>query len=538
MSNQITANGQSPSKLADIPSIRTFQMGGGGIGNIANSVNLFRGDVNLPLELVSLPGRGDLDVKIAIMYQSNIQNLVDTWNLEAPTGILGLGWNMPYEMIAIDNKSTGDVYDDEYYLVSGGSANRLYQDGVTEDGAWNFETEDYKPWDIRYYPNEEKWVIVKENGVTQIYGGKKDNLPENNPYIQWGIKWGGTNGNWIDSTTNTSGQVPIAKAWNLAEISNTWGEKVTFNYEVDLEEIGVDGYNYTRACYLQKITALDGRVVNFTYGEKEYTDSVREYQIFHQDSSQANLHAYQNSYETKFLDSIAVCDGDSNSLLFSMQFAYDLQNVSLTDINNRDFYKRYLKSITQVIAEKESLPNYYFDYYTDRQDINKSTNRGALKSVTYPTGGIASFTYEKTTLIGTSRNISISGNGIPRVWFGSDYVVVCYYDDSGSGNLSISIYSWNGNWIEDTKTITGKLDINSLQVVTQSDFFALSFKTGSEMKVYLFHQELGRFGQWQNENYYLDLASSDVQTQLAAGSNFVVYCASGGKNLGRYVWNQ
>lgn len=538
MSNQTISNGQSPSNLADIPSIRTFQMGGGEIGNIANSVNLFRGDVNLPLELVSLPGRGDLDVKIAIIYQSNIQNLVDTWNLEAPTGILGLGWNMPYEMIAIDNKLTGYVYDDEYYLVSGGSANRLYQDGVTEDGAWNFETEDYKPWDIRYYPNEEKWVIVKENGVTQIYGGKQNDLPENNPYIQWGIKWGGTNGNWIDSTTKSSGQVQIAKAWNLAEISNTWGEKVTFDYEVNLEKIGVDGYNYTRACYLQKITALDGRVVNFTYREKEYTDNVREYQIFHQDSSQANLHAYQDSYETKFLDSIEVRDGDSSSLLFSMQFTYELKNVSLTDLNNADFYKRYLKSITQVSAEGKSLPNYYFDYYTSSQDINGNTNRGALKSVTYPTGGIASFTYEKTTLIGTSRKISISGNGVPRVWFGSGYVVVCYYDDSGSGNLSISIYSWNGNWIEDTKTITGMLDIKSLQVVAQPDFFALSFKTGTVMKIYLFHQDLGRFGQWKNENYYLDLASSDVQTQIAAGSNFIVYCASGGTNLGRYVWNQ
>ncbi|MBC6476970.1 MAG: hypothetical protein GDA56_03400 [Hormoscilla sp. GM7CHS1pb] len=206
----------SPSTLSKIPSIRTFQMDGGGIGNIANAVNLFRGDVNLPLELISLPSRGDLDVKVAIMYQSNIQNLVDTWNLEAPTGILGLGWNMPYEMIAIDNKNTGSSYDNQYYLVSGGSANRLHQDGVTADGAWNFETEDYKPWDIRYYPNEEKWVIIKENGVKQTYGGKKDNLPENNPYIQWGIKWGGRNGNWIDSTTNTSGQEPFALAWNLA----------------------------------------------------------------------------------------------------------------------------------------------------------------------------------------------------------------------------------------------------------------------------------------------------------------------------------
>ncbi|MDJ0600302.1 MAG: hypothetical protein QNJ37_15855 [Crocosphaera sp.] len=103
---QITSSGQSPSTASQLPAIRTFQMDGGGIGSIPNAVNLFRGDVNLPLELISLPGRGDLDVKVAIMYQSNIQTLVDTWNLEAPTGLLGLGWNMPYEMIAIDNKNT------------------------------------------------------------------------------------------------------------------------------------------------------------------------------------------------------------------------------------------------------------------------------------------------------------------------------------------------------------------------------------------------------------------------------------------------
>ncbi len=36
-------------------------MDGCGIGIIPNAVNLFRGDVNLPLELISLPGRGDLD---------------------------------------------------------------------------------------------------------------------------------------------------------------------------------------------------------------------------------------------------------------------------------------------------------------------------------------------------------------------------------------------------------------------------------------------------------------------------------------------
>ncbi|MGB5596176.1 MAG: hypothetical protein WBM32_01410 [Crocosphaera sp.] len=78
MTRQTTAGGQSPSTLAQLPAIRTFQMDDGGIGSIPNAVNLFRGDVNLPLELISLPGRGELDVKVAIMYQSNIQNLVDT----------------------------------------------------------------------------------------------------------------------------------------------------------------------------------------------------------------------------------------------------------------------------------------------------------------------------------------------------------------------------------------------------------------------------------------------------------------------------
>ena len=91
----IVSSNYSPSTLSQLPVIRTFQIDGGGVGTIPNTVNLFRGDVSLPLELISLPGRGDLDVKVAIMYQSNIQNLVNTWNLEAPTGILGLGWNMP-----------------------------------------------------------------------------------------------------------------------------------------------------------------------------------------------------------------------------------------------------------------------------------------------------------------------------------------------------------------------------------------------------------------------------------------------------------
>jgi len=527
---QITSSGHSPSTLSKLPAIRTFQMDGSGVSSIPNSVNLFRGDVNLPLELISLPGRGDLDVKVAIMYQSNIQNLVDTWNLEAPTGILGLGWNMPHEMIVIDNKNTGSSYDNEYYLVSGGGGNRLHQDGVTKDGAWNFETEDHKPWKINYYPKSEEWVIVKENGVKQIYGGK-----DNHNHIHWGVKWGGRDGNWIDSSINTSGQKKFAEAWNLREICNTWGEKVTFDYEVELESIGDGGKKYTRACYLKQITALDGRTVNFVYKDKQYDERVKEYEIPHQYTRQPDIHAYQDRYETKFLDSIEV-RAESDSLLFSVKFDYELKNVSLND-DDVDFSKRYLIGITQKNDAGESLPGYRFQYYTEKQDIRENIHRGALKTITYPAGAIATFTYEKQNLAGTSHKTTIYGKGIPRVWFGGDYVVVAYYDHS-QGNLDVRVYSWNGNWISYEQSISGKLDIDSLQVATQRDFFALSFKANSEMRVYLFHQEMGRFGKWRYEHKDLSLASRDAQTHLAVGSDFVVACASGSPQLGLYVWNQ
>lgn len=107
--------------------------------------------------------------------------------------------------------------------------------------------------------------------------------------------------------------------------------------------------------------------------------------------------------------------------------------------------------------------------------------------------------------------------------------------------MDVKVYSWNGNWISyepSSGGFEGQLDIDSLQVVTQRDFLALSFKTNSDMKVYLFHQEMGRFGKWNYDNYSLDLPSSDSLTHLPVGSNFVVFGASGGTKLGRYVWNQ
>lgn len=63
--------------------------------------------MNIPLNLVTLPGRGELDVNVTAMYQGNVHHTVFTRNMEGPTGILGVGWSLPMERIALGNPGNG-----------------------------------------------------------------------------------------------------------------------------------------------------------------------------------------------------------------------------------------------------------------------------------------------------------------------------------------------------------------------------------------------------------------------------------------------
>lgn len=111
------------------PAVRTFQMDGSTQGSLASSVNLFRGDVNLTQTLLTLPGRsGDgLDVSIAIQYQSNVFREATTWNADAPTGVLGLGWSLPLTWIEAEAGPSPVAAARQYVFHDNGSANRLFR---------------------------------------------------------------------------------------------------------------------------------------------------------------------------------------------------------------------------------------------------------------------------------------------------------------------------------------------------------------------------------------------------------------------------
>jgi RHS repeat-associated protein len=94
-----------------IPEIRSFQFGN-------EAVNLFRGDVDLPLTLFSLSGRNGLEVCLSLLYTSNIHTQLETWNVEAPTSIVGFGWQLPRERIEVDVQNTASAVDNLYYYVA------------------------------------------------------------------------------------------------------------------------------------------------------------------------------------------------------------------------------------------------------------------------------------------------------------------------------------------------------------------------------------------------------------------------------------
>jgi hypothetical protein len=136
---------------------------------------------------------------------------VDIWNLDAPTSMLGLGWTLDCPKIIVDNKQTGTREDDDFYLVQGGGSNKLIRTKGTNT-AREYKTQNYTFWKIIYYPNSEKWEITHEDGTKYVYGDKNSNRHT----VQWIVKWG----NWIGSSSRTSGQQQQASAWNLSSVKN------------------------------------------------------------------------------------------------------------------------------------------------------------------------------------------------------------------------------------------------------------------------------------------------------------------------------
>lgn len=490
------------------PQIKTFANSPDLLGTLSNSVNLFSGQVNLPLNLVSLPGRNGLDVNVSIFYNSNVDKVVSTWNLEAPTGVLGLGWALNIPQIIADNKQTGTREDDEFYFVENGTSNKLICTEINGN-TWTFEGTIYSPWKISYSITDEKWTIIREDGTKYIYGDANSNRQT----VQYVVRWG----NWIGSTSESGGELQ-AFIWNLSEISDIWGETICFHYESKDTMVISNNVEYTEASYLKKIVDIFQREIEFYYSEKETT----EYQDPHTEQSEPD--AYQERYEKKRLDSLHIKDRNG-SLLSAIHFTSTL-------VNHDGITKRYLTSIIQKNNfYEESLPLKFIYNET-------ANNYGALIQVETPTGGKIVYTYgnheiEYSQLNGIADAPS-AGYKEPRVFIHENYVVITWRyanpdHSEGYRNAIVQIWEWDGKWINALSQSIGMVKlINKKQdfsVTLQDDFFAIltaphEWNEDRQCHLYTFTKNPKVRGKWTGSSATV-MSNSVVAAQLRSGKDFI-----------------
>ena len=171
--------------------------------------------------------------------------------MDAPTGIVGLGWDMDIPKIVVDHKQTGTRTDDEFYWIEGGTNNKLLQVKM-EGGIRYYKSENYQFGQIEYQEANERWTITREDGTKHVYGDKGNGRST----VQYLVKWG----NWIGNSSESIGQSQQAMQWDLSAVKNQWGDSLTFTYRQSLQKVGKSGKEHTEASYLTKNSESPGAI--------------------------------------------------------------------------------------------------------------------------------------------------------------------------------------------------------------------------------------------------------------------------------------
>ncbi|NUJ99872.1 RHS repeat-associated core domain-containing protein [Streptomyces lunaelactis] len=492
----------STAQQAAAPGVRASQMFVGAAA--ADVVNMFRGEVNLPVDLVTLGGRNGLGVNVTAFYSSGVHRAAQRWNLTEPTDVLGLGWSMPYDRIMVEHQDSGTNLDDVFYLMTAGAPKQLVRVGV--DGpAQLFQLRDHQFWRIRYFrdaahPEAEYWEVVREDGTTYTYGRGA---------VQWGVRWG----NWIGPSTVANG-VSFPVAWNLHEVRSMAGDTMSFEYDTDDAAIGASADAlYTRSCRLRRVVDVFSRTVDFTYLPKEpFETPVPRVPPL------GGRNAYQYHQDNHYLDRIDVRDA-AGTLTLTTRLDYRLRNVSGSP-GNSAYTKRYLAGVRQEVTDGASLPGLEFDYH----DAD-APHPGALKSVLTPQGGRATYAYKATELPNTTLRVPITSPGTgwtPRVWHGPTYTVVTW-ENSTTGRVTTGVYSWNGSWSGQQDTHEWSAVPGTLRVLTGDGFFAIWYRDArsEQYRVNVLRADQFRFGQWDRIPYQVSLGRPMDDPTVSVGAGFL-----------------
>lgn len=503
------------------PHVMFRQMDMGSSKDMPKNVNLFRGEVNVPLELVSLSNSTNQStLSIKAHYSSNVSNLVSMRNREADTGIMGVGWNMPIEKITMDPSYSALNDDETYYLQTGETTLKLIWHQSTNEYI-EYQTNIYCLWRIRYYKDSSGgtnsyWEVMKEDGTRYIYGtylnrtGKEFDK-ESAQEIRL------RENNWSGSSVRLSKKYSLS--WYLTQIIPHIGTEMLFFYENTMAAGGRSGTYYTRSSRLAKVTDYCGTSIDFHYQDKEDF----EVDLPYPDHPSHKNNAFQFYYQEKYLDRIHV--EQYGSKLFDITFEY----LFMEQCQNQ---KRYLSSVKKRLSDNADMPSYSFSY-------DKEENIGALQTVRFPTGAVTKYRYEKKEMPCAKLDCEIEspiGGSQPNFYHGGDYEVIVWKSKEKK-SVYLSVCSWNGSWIPWNKSSINNVKTEDIQVRCEADFFAMYYKeeTSGKYRIHVFRRGDDRYGVWQE--YEVKLGPEIRELNVETGTDFVAYQSPQNNNINFITYN-
>ncbi len=521
-------------------------------GWVQSSINEPTGKVTFSVPLASINAR-TVSYNVPLTYNGQSSFDIGSYtNKFATTSVVGVGFNLHIPKIVVDHKNTATREDDEFYLQDGVNNTKLHCIKRTEPGnfqtgetIWEFQTDVYVPWKIKYYKSLREqvngvltetpldyWMVTNDQGIDYLYG-QTQNSREN--MVAWG--------NWIGNS-NKPGGTKETIVWNLSTMRDQWNNNIQFEYEKQESTIG--GISQTEASYLNKIISSTGEHIQFSYNDK----NLNEYYEPH--AEQAEPDGYQERYEKKYLDRI-INYNSNNEIIFSYSFDYTLVNNSSSSDK-----KRYLKNIFQEDKNGNLLPAQSFDYYMN------GPFKGGIQKVTYPMGGSVTYTYENKLLFNNTAN-NFTGS-IPT---NNDYN---FYSIATKDNYAIMLLKsknpisggkyrfrvirnwWNGqSWEQSAFTLpyliaddypNGRNWLENFHTVFGKDFYGFLYVQGGNLKsrVDLFHLNSNKVS-WNHEHYDdLILAlpntlGSNYKTAFLSGDRFVAVSDGARSNLHTFAWD-
>lgn len=203
----------------------------------------------------------------------------------------------------------------------------MVKTGETVNGEWLFQLRNYQFWSVIYNPVLKTWTIVKENGFVYTYGShiKRNSMGRELGQLDWIKQCRGF-------------PSPISFGMEPCFYCDPNGKLCAIQVQKCNQKLINSALEYTQASYLEKVIDSYGRIITFNYGNKfgalnPDTNASRtpivEYQARHTQIAPPSPNAYQDRFETLYLDAVDVVDADGH-YLSGIKFTYTFTNNAPT----------------------------------------------------------------------------------------------------------------------------------------------------------------------------------------------------------------